>query len=58
MAKLPVHLGGHFNRTHVDEGVLLLARSQLGVETLLDVGCGPGGMVMIDRKSTRLNSSH
>ena len=50
MAKLPVHLGGHFNRTHVDEGVLLLAKAQLGAKTLLDVGCGPGGMVLMSRE--------
>lgn len=50
MAKLPVHLGGHFHRTHVDEGVLLLARNELQVKTLLDIGCGPGGMVLAARR--------
>ena len=50
MAKLPVHLGGHFYRTHVDEGILLLARNSLGINTFLDIGCGPGGMVIKARE--------
>lgn len=49
MAKLPIHLGGHFNRTHVDEGLLLFARDVLGVRSLIDIGCGPGGMVKAAR---------
>ena len=43
--KLPKHLGGHLNITHIDIGLLLYAKKKLGVTTLLDVGCGTGGMV-------------
>jgi hypothetical protein len=42
---LPHHLGGHKNRTHTDEGVLRFARDELGVKSMLDIGCGPGGQV-------------
>ena len=44
-SKLPNHLGGHANVTHIDVGLLLYAKNKLGVTTLLDVGCGTGGMV-------------
>ena len=39
------HLGGHNNTTHVDRGALQWAIDQFGVRSMLDVGCGPGGMV-------------
>jgi SAM-dependent methyltransferase len=39
------HLGGHNNITHVDRGALQWAIDQFGVQSMLDVGCGPGGMV-------------
>lgn len=45
----PEHLGGHANRTHTDPGALLFLRDQLGVKTLLDLGCGPGGQVQLAR---------
>ena len=41
---LEEHLGGHNNKTHLDEGSLKWFK-ELGFKTLLDVGCGPGGMV-------------
>ena len=47
--KLPPHLGGHDNITHVDEGSLTLLRDEMGVRTVLDVGCGPGGQVLVAR---------
>jgi len=43
----PPHLGGHRYVTHVDGGVLEYLRVHLPVRTLLDVGCGPGGMVQL-----------
>ena len=45
MSKLPKHLGGHNWITHLDKGALLWARDALGVKSMVDVGCGPGGMV-------------
>lgn len=42
---LPFHLGGHKGRTHVDEGILYWARTHAGYN-MLDIGCGPGGMVL------------
>ena len=42
---LEEHLGGHNGLTHLDEGVLNWAVENLKIKSLLDVGCGPGGMV-------------
>lgn len=39
------YLGGHDWVTHVDEGALKYVKENLGVKTMLDVGCGPGGQV-------------
>lgn len=41
---LPAYAGGHCGVTHVDQGALRYFES-LGCGSLLDVGCGPGGMV-------------
>ena len=43
--ELEAHLGGHQGKTHTDEGTLRWAIDKLGVQSMLDVGCGPGGMV-------------
>jgi len=42
---LPTHLGGHKNKTHLDQGALEFAINELNVKTMLDIGCGPAGMV-------------
>lgn len=42
---LPKHLGGHLNKTHLDEGSLNWAIKLFNIKSFLDVGCGPGGMV-------------
>jgi len=42
---LPKHLGGHGNKTHIDEGVLNYLIKEFDVKSMLDIGCGPGGMV-------------
>ena len=42
---LPAHLGGHDNETHLDNGVLDYMISKYKIESYVDVGCGPGGMV-------------
>jgi hypothetical protein len=44
---LPKHLGGHVNQTHLDEGVLRYMMDKYGVKSMLDIGCGPGGMVKL-----------
>lgn len=41
---IPEHLGGHMNKTHVDYGSLRYMKS-LGCESMIDIGCGPGGQV-------------
>lgn len=42
---LPAHLGGHENETHLDDGALTYLIKKLNVKSVIDVGCGPGGMV-------------
>ena len=42
---LEKHLGGHQGKTHIDAGTLDWAIKNLKVKSLLDIGCGPGGMV-------------
>ena len=44
---LEEHLGGHNGVTHLDEGALRWAISTLKIESMLDVGCGPGGQVKL-----------
>jgi len=44
---LPEHLGGHKNKTHLDEGALQLAVKEFNVKTMLDIGCGPAGMIKL-----------
>lgn len=40
----PKHLGGHLNVTHVDSGVLDYMIETFGAKSMIDIGCGPGGM--------------
>jgi SAM-dependent methyltransferase len=42
---LPGHLGGHFGQTNVDGVTLAYLAERYGVQTMLDVGCGPGGQL-------------
>ena len=48
--RLAAHLGGHFGFTNVDKGALVFLKETLGVESMLDVGCGPGKQVRIARR--------
>lgn len=48
--KLPTHLGGHLNKTHTDENTLSFLIEKFKIESFLDVGCGPGGMVELATK--------
>lgn len=41
----PEHLAGGRRRQHMDPGALAYLVNTLGIESMLDVGCGLGGMV-------------
>lgn len=45
MTKLAAHLGGHKGRTHTDLGLLDYFKSTYNCNSIIDVGCGPGGQV-------------
>lgn len=42
---LPAHLGGHEGETHIDEGALDYLINTFGIKSMVDIGCGPAGMV-------------
>lgn len=42
---LPSHLGGHFGNVNKDVATLRYLAARYAVESMLDVGCGPGGML-------------
>lgn len=46
----PAHLGGHDGNTHMDAAVLDYLVARYGAKRLLDVGCGPGGVVKLARQ--------
>ena len=39
-------IGGHENMTNMDTGALNHMKQVLGIQTMIDVGCGPGGMTV------------
>ena len=41
---LPNHLGGHQNVTNIDTKILPYLVNKYGIKTMVDIGCGPGGM--------------
>ena len=43
--EIPPYAGGSYGVTHVDRGMLQYFRNRFGCDSLLDVGCGPGGQV-------------
>ena len=43
------HLGGHGFKTHLDKGILDFFKINFSCKSLLDIGCGPGGMVRLAR---------
>jgi hypothetical protein len=47
---LPKHLGGHANKTNIDEGALDWAIRSFNAKTFLDIGAGPGGMTELATK--------
>ena len=42
---LPDHLGGHMGRCHIDHGALDWIKKTFDIGSILDIGCGTGGMV-------------
>lgn len=50
MSELPVHLGGHENETHVDDGALTYLINAFDIKSVIDIGCGPGGMVELCKR--------
>lgn len=50
MSNLPVHLGGHENETHIDDGALSFLIQNYDIQSMIDIGCGPGGMVELANK--------
>ena len=44
------HLGGHANKTWIDAGALSFLQTRFGIKTMLDIGCGPGGMKSVAEK--------
>jgi hypothetical protein len=47
MNKIPKHLGGHANTTHIDKGSLKWIINNFDVKSMIDIGCGPGGQLEI-----------
>src|SRR5262245_32477605 len=45
MYEVPPHLGGHENLTQFDEGAFDYLMSRFDIKSMVDVGCGPPGMV-------------
>jgi cyclopropane fatty-acyl-phospholipid synthase-like methyltransferase len=41
------HLGGHAWITHTDQGALEYIKNKYNIETMIDIGCGPGGQVKL-----------
>lgn len=39
------HLGGHLNKNHVDYGAFDYIHKRFGIQSFLDIGCGPPWMV-------------
>lgn len=42
---LPEHLGGHEGETHLDDGALSYLINTFNIKSMIDIGCGPGGMI-------------
>src|SRR3989344_220117 len=44
------HLGGHKEKTHLDQGLLMYLKKKYNMTSFLDIGCGTGGMVQLADK--------
>ncbi len=43
--RLGHHLSGHSSKTWIDEGAIKKINELINVRSMIDVGCGPGGMI-------------
>lgn len=43
------HLGGHGGVTNIDPPVLLYLKDRFNLKSMVDIGCGPGGMQEVAR---------
>lgn len=46
----PAHLGGHGMKTNTDETLIKHLKENYNTKSLLDLGCGPGGMKDVCKK--------
>ena len=46
----PAHLGGHGMKTNIDETLIKHLKENYNTKSLLDLGCGPGGMKDVCKK--------
>lgn len=53
--EVPDHLGGHQGVSHVDVGTLLYLQKEFKIQSMVDIGCGPGEMVKL-AKSRNINA--
>lgn len=44
MTEVEAHLGGHQNKTCIDESILKYLKEMYDIKSMIDIGCGPGGM--------------
>jgi len=47
---LPEHLGGHEGETHIDDGALTYLIEKFSIKSMIDIGCGPGGMIKLAKE--------
>ena len=45
------HLGGHLNKTHTDEAIINFIKYEYDIKSMIDIGCGPGGMSIVCKES-------
>ncbi len=48
---LPYYMGGHGGVTHSDVGALVFLKKEFSIQSMIDIGCGPGGQVDAARKN-------
>ena len=48
------HLGGHVNKTNLEEGTFNYLNKKYNLKSFLDIGCGPGGMVQLANENKLL----